>query len=722
MDCVLPWFKAEFNGSKSWKFVNNEAPHKFEEETAEFGSKVAELNYESKFKKIVSENRILARAGKRMINFQGRIWRSSDLLETLAENWFRIFLRELDKMILKAVSVAVLRSSEERMHINETVYNFSGKEVNEEVLKGLSVGSNFVLHTSRGRNDATKKLNEEILDYLKKYRSVIERKTVILENDLMKWLEIAVEESNQRNEKMHHEFYSSVLRMLAISIGVGKKINDKSSIINFGELDQRGICVVEADKNVGICLVDIKDLLEADDILVNELGGQYCQEKDAIEIKESIIEQIKAFEHETDPEEKKFLCRFYGARMEEFEESVLPFLKVRPKLHKLSKEQLKSLDPKLLKYRPVVDSSRTPINPYAGMLTEYLRSLINRAEQRYMKEDSVFAKNGHDLAKMIRSLDAEDKNGMYFAIADLSSAYTYVFLKNLLVAMKFLGEKLGIPEWKSKLFLKIAELVFNNSFLETTKGVYKLNTCLPMGLCCSGESLDIVLMVCELVFLGKVNASEIEGFEQQFEKEKNKPESSLFTKYRRYRDDTCSVLKMNNEKDIKNSMTILGEAFLPELNMNIDASIFVGAFLDVMFFKRFGDGGYETTVKRKGVYPITFCHSTSNMSSSIVKSILGGELLRHRRLCSNEMLAETNDDCIVQELKSRGYKEEFVKNAVRKRIDQIKKLYDADFKLNQIKKAPDGLVYGAKSTYDEEWFTHEKLVMILRTSLPEGVR
>ena len=160
-------------------------------------------------------------------------------------------MSELDKEILKKVSEAVLKTSEERMNITETVYNFTGQEVSEEVLKGLRVGSNFVIHKTRGRNDATKKLNEEIFDYLKKYRSVIERKSVIQEDELIRWLEVAMEESKARNEMMHHEFYSSVLRMLAISIGVGKKINDKSSNIDFKELDQRGICIVEADKNVG---------------------------------------------------------------------------------------------------------------------------------------------------------------------------------------------------------------------------------------------------------------------------------------------------------------------------------------------------------------------------------------------------------------------------------------------------------------------------------------
>ena len=719
---MITWFTAEFRGSKAWKFTNNNAPNEFEEEAADFGMKITELNYEAKFKEIILENKMFGRAATRMINYQGGVIKSNELLDILAEKWFREFLKGLDKRILRAVSAAVLKSSEDRINITETVYNFTEQEVSEEVLKGLRVGSNFVLHTTRGRNEASKKLNMEIFNYLTKYRSVIERQTDIQEEELIRWLEVAVDESKKRNEIMHHEFYSSVLRMLSISLGVGKKINDKSSSIDFKELDQRGICIVEADKNVGICLVNIDDLLEADDKLVNELGGKYCQGKNAIEMKESIIEKIKAFEQVTGPEERKFLCKFYGARMAEFEDSVLPFLKVRPKLHKLNHEQLKSLNPKILKYRPVVDSSRTPLNPYAGMLTEYLRSLINRTEQKYMKENSVFVKNGHDLAKMIKGLDKEDKNGMYFAIADLSSAYTYVFLENLKVAMRFLGQKLGVPSWKNKMFIEIAELVFNNSFLETTKGVYKLSTCLPMGLCCSGESLDIVLLVCELVFLGKEKSNEIEGFEEQFNKEKNTPESSLFTKYKRYRDDTCSVLKMNKKDDIKNCLKVLGEVFLPELDINIEASIFVGSFLDVMFFKKFSDGGFETLVKRKGEYPVTFCHASSNTSSSIVKSILGGELLRHRRLSSNELLVETNDECILQELKSRGYKEEFVRRAINRRIVQIKKLYDSEFKLNQLKKPPIGLVYGAKSVYDEEWFTHDKLMMILKTSLPEGVR
>ena len=48
--------------------------------------------------------------------------------------------------------------------------------------------------------------------------------------------------------------------------------------------------------------------------------------------------------------------------------------------------------------------------------------------------------------------------------------------------------------------------------------------------------------------------------------------------------------------------------------------------------------------------------------------------------------------------------------------------YDVEFSLKGNKKTPKGLVYGTKCVYDEEWATHDKLMKILKASLPEGVR
>ena len=105
-------------------------------------------------------------------------------------------------------------------------------------------------------------------------------------------------------------------------------------------------------------------------------------------------------------------------------------------------------DPKLLKYRPVVDASRTPLNSYAKMLTGYLRDLMRRVESKYFGEESPFIKNGQEFANIFKSQEMNTSEQKYFAIADLSSAYTYIYLENLIVAMKYFGEILGIPAWK----------------------------------------------------------------------------------------------------------------------------------------------------------------------------------------------------------------------------------------------------------------------------------
>ena len=56
------------------------------------------------------------------------------------------------------------------------------------------------------------------------------------------------------------------------------------------------------------------------------------------------------------------------------------------------------------------------------------------------------------------------------------------------------------------------------------------------------------------------------------------------------------------------------------------------------------------------------------------------------------------------------------------RIEQITRMYDQKLEMRSPREVPEGLVYGAKTVYDEEWFTHEKLRLILRIALPDGVR
>ena len=332
-------------------------------------------------------------------------------------------------------------------------------------------------------------------------------------------------------------------------------------------------------------------------------------------------------------------------------------------------------------------------------------------------------KNGQEVVDVLK-IEGEPTNiERYFVIADLSSAYTFIFLENLLVAMKYIGENLEIPTWKRETFDEIARIVFQNSYLETSEGIFLLGTCLPMGLNCSGEAMDVVLLMAELVFLGKIEGN-LDKFKDQFDEFKPVVEEnrSLFVSYKRYRDDTFSILKQKEDSSVKNVLEVLGKAFLPSLQINMEISSLVGSFLDVVFWKRMSGFGFETTVRRKGSYPISYCHGSSNVPPAILKSILGGELLRHRRITGNRILQQVNDECIIAELTSRGYSETAVRKCAESRINQIGEEYNAKLSRREAKKRPEGLVYGAKTEYDQEWNTHHKLKMILKHSLPEGVR
>ena len=658
---------------------------------------------------------------KKKTPFKGEILSQAEILVKVLDEWFRMYLRRVDSVLVKKIAIEVKNASFQRTRIEDTVFNFTGKSLSKEMLEGLRVGSNYIVHTRRSESQARSKMENELYLYLVQYRKYIERADRIYEESLYPWLEKALKYSEHETE--HKEFYSSLLACLAVDMGIGKRINDRK--YDFTEFDKIGVVIVEADKGMGICAVNVEELMRADSEMVNELGGMKINETgDALKVK--IANKIKDVEGSLDKEGEKFLRTYYGDRMEKLEESEWAFLKLRPKLHKLTKVQLENKEVSQMKYRPVVDASRGPLNSFAKSLMEYLRELIRKVEKFYFPEDSPMIKNGHAIINITEEISKEQEIGaIIFAVADLSSAYTYIYLENLLIAMEYLGSKVGIPQWKIDLFQKIAKIVLENSYIETTDGIFLLNSCLPMGLCCSGECMDLVLLLSELVFMGKIKSECVPGFVAQYGEYKllkRKDTMRSFLSYKRYRDDTWSALILKKGETLEDPMRTLGGAFIPTLDINIEVTMYVAKFLDVVFYKRFAGTGIETMVKRKACYPIGFCHAKSNMNTSIVDSIVKGEVLRHRRLTKNRKLVEANDESLVIELQSRGYRKEYVEKVIKKRIKNIGEEYDHQFVRRKAREDPEGLVYGSKTVYDEEWNTHHKLHKILKHSLPIKVR
>ena len=106
---------------------------------------------------MVTELRLTGWIGKRTVNYLGE-------KITSGEVWHNQFIRAIDIMILKKVPEAVNFSSESRIGIRETVYNFTGTEVSEEVMKGLNLGSNYVVHNKAPSRVEWYQTNTDIRD------------------------------------------------------------------------------------------------------------------------------------------------------------------------------------------------------------------------------------------------------------------------------------------------------------------------------------------------------------------------------------------------------------------------------------------------------------------------------------------------------------------------------------------------------------------------------
>ena len=678
------------------------------------------MDHFKKFETMIGGLELKGRNWKKVVEYEGRQMDQGAMLIVVLREWLWRFMRKVDSEIVNKIASAMKVSAVKRTEIVNTVHNFTNKNIPKNILDVLKLGSNYVVHTKMNESDARVKMEGELLSYLVRYRRYIQNEGAIQEENLLKWLSVALDTTE--NNTNHYEFYSSLICFSSIDMGVSKRVGEGNKP-EFKKLDNMGVVIVEADKGMGICLLNIEDLVKADKTMVDELKGVQLARKNADALKADLHETAIRFENELDGESKKFLRTYYGERLDNILNSELPFLKVRPKLHKLTALQYERKNATDLKYRPVIDASMTPLRSYAKCLMEYLRDLIRKVESKYNGKGTML-KNGHEMKHVIDELDKTIAKAKYFAVADLSSAYTFIYLNNLLIAMNFLGRQVEIPEWKIKFQEEVATLVLNNSIIETTDGVFKMSNCLPMGLCTSGECMDVVLLLSELVLLGKFRAENIPGYLDQYGD--IKPESmdniSSFLTYKRYRDDTFSCLLYEEDKSPADPLMLLGKTFLPTLDINIELTMFVGTFLDLKFYKRFSGQGIETMVKRKGVFPITFCHGSSNTSSSIVRSIVSGEVLRHRRLTSSRILQTANDECLILELVSRGYKKEFVRKMVQERIVRIGHQYDHELVRRRQRDNPDGLVYGAVSVYDEEWNTHYKVHKLLKQCLPIGVR
>ena len=716
---MLPIYSREFHGPQEVKFVKHKVPDGFGAIIDEFCNELPKADHLVRFRNMVEDGDYTAKKWMYRVVYDGDDITMKDCLKRILETWLKMFLSHIDELMVKKVSDGIIKNTENRCNISSTVYDFSTKMIDPSIINILGLGSNFVMDHDMGIENSKHKIKHELFEYLKKYRRYIHKAGVICSNELEDWLEIAIDP--KKLSCPHVKFYSLVRENHHWMALWRKKVPRQE--IDFTKLDEAEVCVMDCDKNHGIALIDIKDAVTADEKMISQLGGIKTSIQIEANVKETISDAIKDFEINLNSEARKFMDIYYPNRV--YNDPVLPFMKLTAKIHKLSHQELQNRDVSKLKYRPVIDCSRTALVQYSRALMNHVKMLTQKLENKYFPLDSPLIKNGHEIAEYLKNENLWNNSGTFFAIADLSSAYSFVFLENLLFAMGFAARELEIPKWKNELFINIAKLVLNNSFVQTSGGFYKLSSCLPMGLNCSGECLDLVCLVSELAFKGKIIFPEFSPCSERHDKWTILDEgriSSMIIKYLRYRDDTFTYGNAENQEGVKDLIHGLGSAFLTTLDINVNLSHFVSSFLDCFFFKSITGNRYHTMVRRKGLIPVTFQHGESNSSDKTVKSIVSGEILRHRRLSSSEDIAKVNDTCLEMELFARGYEKTFISRLIKSRISEISSNYTRDYRRISPCSVPEGLVYGTKTVFDSVWNTHGIVKNFIKRMLQVNAR
>ena len=97
--------------------------------------------------------------------FRGELISKKESVARILNEWWKMFMRKIDSILLQKISAQIIVASDKRQAIKETVFNFTSEKIPEQIMKGLSLGSNFVVHTKMSEQDAKSKYDKELLSF-----------------------------------------------------------------------------------------------------------------------------------------------------------------------------------------------------------------------------------------------------------------------------------------------------------------------------------------------------------------------------------------------------------------------------------------------------------------------------------------------------------------------------------------------------------------------------
>ena len=650
-----------------------------------------------------------------------------EIMEVL-EKWYREFLTDWDKCLKRSVIAAIQNGHKDKMNKQLGVFNFSNESIADEANEILKLGKKAVPPVDKGETSAVKTFEAELYQYLVKYRRQIERRPAIKlteeDESISKWLETAIDDDEEKSSE-HFEFYTGLYQNLeqayrnvereAYSTGMNMTATKLHNILNIKEHIWN-----EADKNLGFILLPCSKMVEAEKEMRTKLVAE-MDGRSSDEIIEAVDQEAIKFESRLGSQQLGILESFMHTRRIIKPEVKIPFLKLNGKIQKLSQKEIAEKDCSKLTFRPVQDSVSWSLNNYSFILMLFLRELNQEIYLKYPELEGISVLNGNEFANSMEEIRNESKSYKALISADMDNAYTNISLTDLKYAVANLCKELGNEAWKTDLIIKLSELVLSNNFVEASIGIMKIGPCLPMGNCCSGEALDTVSIAYEMMTKVKKSKDKTEvpiTIKMKISREENsrnkeRPDSKKV--HKRYRDDIYGMLVAEDTDNIVQDIFKIGQMYPKHIKLTIELGHFYQTFLDVAHYRELKQGEIATFVRRNFTVPPLFTPKLSSVPEGYKWSALKCELLRHRRICSDEKFIEVNDGCLVEEYHKLGYDRDEVLKIKRRSLAEYGRRYDEKYKLKTERKIPDTVLCGTKTVYEGFHNTHVILKELIKS-------
>ena len=657
------------------------------------------------------------------------------MIMELYDEWYNEFLKEWDEVLQRCVIAAIKKGHTNKMKLELGVFNFSNENIPDEAKEILKIGKKSVPPVEKSAVAAMKTFESELKNYLKTYRSKVERKPNLEtgeEMNIREWLEKATEDvETETNE--HKEFYKGLLQNLdqayknvereAHSLG-----KNMTSCHLHNMLSIKDHVWNEADKNLGFILLPCKKMIEAEQEMKQKLGAE-MENKNSSEIIKAVEKEILNFESKLDSNKIQVLENFMHTRRVPSEEVKIPFLKLNGKVQKLSQEEISNKNCTKLSFRPVQDSVSWCLNNYSFILMLFLRELNKEIHEKYPELEEITVLNGGEFSNKMKEV-IKGENCEYTALisADMDNAYTNISLEDLESAVKNLCDELECESWKADLIIQLSKLVLQNNYVEASIGIMKIGPNLPMGNCASGEALDTVSIAYELKkkvakhsrtspkanIPSKVQAKITEDGNSELSEKLGSVKM-----LKRYRDDIYGIAASQSIGQIVQDIFEIGTMYPEHIKLTVELGHFYQSFLDVAHYRNLQNGKMTTFVRRNFKVPPLFVPKLSSVPENYKWSALKCELLRHRRICSEVKLVDLNDACLVEEYEKLGYNKHEILKVKKKTMEGYTERYNDNFELKAQRNVPETVLYGSKTVYEGFHNTHVILRELIKAGNPE---